>query len=85
MKRNQLLRQIQEYDFAVNELTLYLNSHPTDTKALEKHAQLAKDLELLKLTYTKEVGPLTSCEGSKYGSWDWIQSPWPWENNCEVK
>lgn len=85
MKRNQLLRQIQEYDFAVNELTLYLDSHPTDSKAIEKHAALAKDLEILKLAYTKEFGPLTSCDGSKYGSWSWINGPWPWENTCEVK
>ncbi len=85
MNKNQLLRQIQEYDFAVNELTLYLDSHPTDTKALEKHSTLSKDLEMLKAVYTKEVGPLTSCDGSKYNRWSWIDSPWPWENQCEVK
>ncbi len=85
MKRNQLLRQIQEYDFAVNELTLYLDSHPTDTKAIEKHAAWAKDLDLLKLAYTKEFGPLTACDGSKHGSWSWVNGPWPWENTCEVK
>ena len=85
MKRKQLLRQIQEYEFAVNELTLYLDSHPNDSKAIEKHDAWAKDLEILKLTYTKEFGPLTACDGTKHGSWDWIDSPWPWENNCEVK
>ena len=85
MKRNQLLRQIQEYDFAVNELTLYLDSHPNDMKAIEKHLALAKDLDVLKMAYTKEFGPLTACDGSRAGKWNWINSPWPWENNCEVK
>ncbi len=85
MKKNQLLRQIQEYDFAVNELTLYLDSHPTDAKAIEKHAAWAKDLDLLKLAYTKEFGPLTACDGSKHGSWNWVNDPWPWDNTCEVK
>ena len=85
MRKNQLLRQIQEYDFAVNELTLYLDSHPTDANAIAKHAALAKDLELLKLAYAKEFGPLTSCDGSKHGSWSWVNDPWPWDNTCEVK
>lgn len=85
MKKNQLLRQIQEYEFAVNELTLYLDSHPGDTRAIEKHLQLSKDLEVLKALYTKEIGPLTACDGSKSGRWSWIDGPWPWENHCEVK
>ena len=85
MKKNQLLRQIQEYAFSVNELTLYLDSHPHDAKALEMHRALAKELAMLEAAYNKEFGPLTAVNGSRNEKWHWVESPWPWENNCEVK
>lgn len=85
MKQNQLLRQIQEYAFAVNELTLYLDAHPHDAKALEMHHTYAKELAMSEAAYQKEFGPLTAENGSRNGNWNWVDSPWPWENNCEVK
>ena len=85
MKRNQLLRQIQEYDFALNELTLYLDTHPTDVKAMQLHASLSKDLGLLKATYESQFAPLTAANGVQNNRWNWLDAPWPWENNCEVK
>lgn len=85
MKRDKLLRQIQEYDFAVNELTLYLDSHPNDAKALQMHCALSKEANLLQELYQKEYSSLVANNASQKGRWEWIESPWPWENNCEVK
>ena len=34
MERMQLLKEIGEVSFMVNDLTLYLDTHPTDTEAL---------------------------------------------------
>lgn len=85
MKQNQLLRKIQEYAFSVNELTLYLDTHPKDTKALEMLRTLANELSVLEAAYTKEFGPLTAATAGRDGTWNWIEGPWPWENQCEVK
>ena len=37
--RCQLLQQINEISFVVNDLNLYLDTHPTDDKALDAFSQ----------------------------------------------
>lgn len=46
--RGRMLQQIRCYMFAINELALYLDTHPDDKKALclhKKYCQELKDLE----------------------------------------
>lgn len=84
MNRGQLLQEIDRVSFAVNDLNLYLDSHPYDQKALacfREHS--ARRNELLKL-YASQYGPLTidTANDSACSSWDWICQPWPWESPC---
>lgn len=79
--REQLLCKINEVSFAVNDILLYLDTHPTDKQALafyEKHT--AKRRELMK-EFSEKYGPLTVDDASKSSldSWKWAQQPWPWE------
>ncbi len=73
-----LLNQIREYAFSVNDLALYLDTHPCDQRALRAHREYAEKLMELKSIYQEEYGPL-SINFPGGSSWKWIESPWPWE------
>ena len=78
--KNELMKKIMQYEFAANELVLFLDTHPKDMKALEMHEAVADKLTKLKAAYSKKYGPLTANEASGGECWNWIESPWPWEN-----
>lgn len=75
--RSEMLQNIMCYKFAVNDLALYLDTHPEDQKALCLHREYCKVLKDLTDKYQKVFGPLTiefPCN-----KWRWIEQPWPWE------
>lgn len=75
--RREMIMKIRELDFAIVELALYLDTHPTDKKALCLHREYSKEVKELKDKYQKIYGPLTI----KYpcNKWRWLEEPWPWE------
>ena len=40
--RKELLQKINEVSFAVNDITLYLDTHPCDEKALAYHEEMSE-------------------------------------------
>ena len=73
------LKEIMQLQFGVLETALYLNTHPFDERALEKHNELARDLQNLQMEYNQQHCPLTiSCSNFDY-PWCWIDEPWPWQ------
>lgn len=78
-----LRRYILALDFAIDELILFLDSHPDNQKALQLlEAYRARKRENV-AEYEKKFGELviTADEVRPSGSWKWIKGPWPWENN----
>ena len=81
LSQSQLMDIINKTSFAVNDIQLYLDSHPDCSKGLayfHEHNQLRN--AALK-EYSRRFGPLTmetASEGSK-GHWEWIHGKWPWE------
>jgi len=77
------LREISEVGFAINDLTLYLDTHPQCREGLALYKELlAKRLELL-ADYAAQYQPLTQLsiitgtpQTSEYG---WTEGPLPWE------
>ena len=76
-----LMKQIMTYNFVEDELNLFLDTHPTDKKALEMHRAVAIKAKALMEEYQENYGPLTSEASLDVDSWKWIDNPWPWENN----
>ena len=77
--RAEMMKKIREYNFAVIELGLYLDSHPEDQKALCSHREYAKNLKDITDKYQKVYGPLSiyfPCN-----KWRWLEEPWPWERS----
>ena len=81
INKRRLLKELMSYDFILNELNLYLDSHSNDKKALRMHKEIAEKAEILRKQYTKDFGPLTAATNNNAESWDWICGPWPWEND----
>lgn len=77
-----LLREIQQLDFVLIELSLYLDTHPNDKKPLEYHNRVSYDSRQLKEKYEQQYGPLTlgGFSPPQY-PWQWVENPWPWELN----
>lgn len=76
-KKEELLQNIRCYEFGINELALYLDTHPEDKKALCLHKKYCNELKTLKDMYQKVYGPLTI--NYPCNKWRWLEEPWPWE------
>ena len=75
--RREMMCEIQGLEFAINELALYLDTHPEDQIALCLHRKYAKKVKDLKDKYQRVYGPLTI--NYPCNKWRWLEEPWPWE------
>ena len=66
MDRVQMLKEIDEVSFMVNDLTLYLDTHPTDAEALQAFTDAAKRRKQLMEELNQE-------------HFTWSDGPLPWE------
>ncbi len=79
MEKLNLIKDIQRIQFVALELALYLNTHPTDERALNMRNRTIRKLMALQDEYIEKYGPLTlNCARFSY-PWDWIDEPWPWQ------
>ncbi len=78
--KQSLLHEIMSLNFAVNDLVLYLDTHPQDTRAINKHNEYSEKVIELTEKYQRLYGPLTVNFTSE--TWDWIDEPWPWERGA---
>lgn len=73
-ERREMMQQIRCLDFAINDLALYLDTHPEDEKALCLHRKYCKEVKELKNQYQKVYGPLTI--NFPCNKWRWLEEPW---------
>ncbi len=79
--KNELMKKLVSYDFAMKDLNLYLDTHPDDRKALAMYSDVAKTADRLRAEYTKMYGPLCARDAyTNTNRWAWIDEPWPWDN-----
>ncbi len=78
--RQEMLEQIKCYMFAITDISLYLDTHPDDQKALCLHREYCKVCKELKDNYQRMFGPLTIYYPCN--KWRWLEEPWPWEGEC---
>lgn len=77
--RNALLKKIMVADFAMHEAALFLDTHPRNRAAMAYYRKMQSRREELAEQFRKEYGPLTYYE-VKSTDWNWIDTPWPWQN-----
>ena len=79
-EKSRMLRRIDGVDFAIDEMTLYLDTHPTDGRALKTLEQYRKRRAELIGEYESRFGPYVLTSNDASGSlWNWIDNPWPWD------
>ncbi|PID26136.1 spore coat protein CotJB [Sporosarcina sp. P7] len=82
-ERRDMLKNVQQADFVVVELTLYTNTHPDDKEALTQWRLAIKEAANLRKMYEKRFGPLSlhsiPSEQAIDTGWRWNQAPWPWQ------
>ena len=69
----------QQNDFCIQELTLYLDTHPQDKTAYRLLRRHLEKREELKFNLEDEMGPLTHLDNTAREN-TWYKGPWPWEN-----
>ncbi|WP_434310950.1 spore coat protein CotJB [Hominifimenecus sp. rT4P-3] len=79
MQMNPLMKKIYEYGFAVDDVVLYLDTHPDDAEALAYYQQVRDAYEQFYREYVTTVGPLMFTEDRAADGWSWTDDPWPWE------
>lgn len=80
----ELLKKIQELQFAAVDLNLFLDNHPNHKQALSDYNRFSEELSALKKIYEAKYGPLCNygAAPSQY-PWRWVEDPWPWEINLK--
>jgi spore coat protein JB len=81
-----MMRRLQVLDFALQELTLYLDMYPDCRRAMEKYHTLREEREGVKAALEAAGYPITCVGNMSREHWDWGEGPWPWEydfaGNC---
>ena len=76
-----LKNQWQQYNFALTDLSLYLDLHPDDQNALALYNQYNQILKQIEEKYNSMYPPLSqnSTYITKNNNWNWLTASWPWE------
>ena len=74
-----LLKKIQQNNFAAYDMLLYLDTHADDKKAFKLYKSLVMKTNELKEKFEKEFGPLSQSAAAEQDSFNWLNNPWPWE------
>lgn len=79
-EREKLLYDILKYKFAMNDLALYLDTHPNNQNYITLYNKYLSEEKKACNEYEKKYGPLTLDSPYLENSpWMWFKSPWPWE------
>ena len=73
------LSEVQVLAFAVQDLALYLDTHPEDTEALELYRQYQQLYQKVSQAYEREKRPLNHAAPGQGDTYAWLDDPWPWE------
>lgn len=81
--RKGLLNKINMVSFAINDCTLFLDTHPMDEEALICINELIPVRRSLLEKYSQCFGPLTIDTVMPSKKWEWACGPMPWEGGCK--
>lgn len=79
------LNQLRALEFVVLELGLYLDTHPFDREAFSLFRKYAEMEKTAKEAYVSQNSPLLSCDAARDNTYTWVNGPWPWQYQEEVK
>lgn len=81
-KRQQVLLEVQMYDFVAHEINLYLDMHPQNQRMVKLYTEYAQKAKEAMHRFETEFGPLAVKDSQDKPPFQWVQGPWPWEYQC---
>lgn len=83
--KERVLLLIQQYNFALIDLGLYLDTHPENLDCLKDYLFINEELKKLKCFYINNYEPLEMSSYSKENFWKWSKNNMPWEGDISVE
>ncbi len=80
MDCRQLKQLVMELGFAIVDMTMYLDTHPTDCAALSYYHSITKMNKLVRKAYIEKCGPLNAKDVNCDEYFTWVNEPMPWDN-----
>ena len=77
--QEELLQFIYETGFAIDDIVLFLDTHPDDKKALAYYYKYKTLHSEAMKEYAQNYGPLLKTQVTSENCWTWNAGPWPWE------
>jgi len=71
--------ELQVAGFALQELALYLDTHPHDKQALEAYRHYQNLYHQCMMRYNEKIMPLNHAMPVDDKEYSWLRDPWPWE------
>ena len=78
------LNQLRALDFVVQEMGLYLDTHPDDAEAFALFRQYAELEKTARESYVAQYGPLSQNDAAMDSRYTWVDGPWPWQYSEEA-
>ena len=77
-QKDMIILKLYETDFALNDISLYLDVYPKDNYIYEKFQKYVSEYEKYKKMYEDKFGALDkTCD--YFSEYAWINNPWPWD------
>lgn len=74
-----LINIIDQATFALDDLRLFLDTHPTDQGAIAYYQKYSSMREKAVREYTTKFGPINADFTENLSKWQWNTCPYPWE------
>ena len=81
-QRDSLFMELRQVSFALDELRLFLDTHPTDASALALFGEYQARRNEILAEYSPVFGPVESYDVNTDGGWGWINATMPWETEA---
>jgi len=73
------MKNLQAICFVMDDLRLFLDTHPFETQAINKYEEIRVQRNQLLDDYETSFGPIECYNVKQNSQWTWVDSPWPWE------
>lgn len=81
MSRQALMKQINEASFAMDDVLLFLDTHPDNANAMRYYQNAVSMRKSAMDAYQRQYGPLL-VDDVTGNTWSWVTEKWPWEGEC---
>ena len=83
--RKKALMRVQTYGFALDEVVLFLDTHPDNASALEYYHKTLALYNAAVKEYVTNYGPLENTQVQSSKNWSWATDRMPWEDDDDVE